>query len=101
MQHVIASLQHRHGNLSGEYWKDYHGDTVTFSKFINLGNETMIVDFNGAALLPPSNDSLGRFFKILQILKIVNIRSCFVKKRKICQLVIVSNYEEETCIRAI
>jgi len=33
--------------------------------------------------------------------QINKLRSCFVKKRKICQLVIVSNYEEETCIRAI
>jgi len=39
--------------------------------------------------------------KQLQDFVDLNIRSCFVKKRKICQLVIVSNYEEETCIRAI
>jgi len=52
------------GNLSGEHWRDYRSDTVTFFKFINLGNKTMIIDFNGAALLPPHNDNMG-IFKIL------------------------------------
>jgi len=35
------------------------GDRVTFSKVINLDIKTMIIDFNGAALLPAFSGTKG------------------------------------------